>query len=91
MANSAQAKKRARQAETHRQLNASQRSAMRTKVKALRKAIAIGDKEQAVAAFQAAVPVLDRMARKGLIHKNTAARGKSRLNNAVRAMLLTVL
>ncbi|MAK66279.1 MULTISPECIES: 30S ribosomal protein S20 [unclassified Methylophaga] len=86
MANSAQAKKRARQAETHRQLNASQRSAMRTKVKALRKAIIAGDKEQAVAAFQAAVPVLDRMARKGLIHKNTAARGKSRLNNAVRAM-----
>ena len=86
MANSAQAKKRARQAETHRQLNASQRSAMRTKVKALRKAIAVGDKEQAVAAFQAAVPVLDRMARKSLIHKNTAARGKSRLNNAVRAM-----
>ncbi|MCB2425419.1 30S ribosomal protein S20 [Methylophaga pinxianii] len=86
MANSAQAKKRARQAEVHRQLNASQRSAMRTKVKALRKAIANGDKEQAVAAFKAAVPVLDRMARKGLIHKNTAARGKSRLNNAVRAM-----
>lgn len=86
MANSAQAKKRARQAETHRQLNASQRSAMRTKVKALRKAIAVGDKEQAVAAFQSAVPVLDRMARKGLIHKNTAARGKSRLNNAIRAM-----
>ncbi|HAO24602.1 MAG TPA: 30S ribosomal protein S20, partial [Methylophaga sp.] len=55
MANSAQAKKRARQAETHRQLNASQRSAMRTKVKALRKAIIAGDKEQAVAAFQAAV------------------------------------
>jgi small subunit ribosomal protein S20 len=86
LANSAQAKKRARQAETHRQLNASQRSAMRTKVKALRKAIAVGDKEQAVAAFQSAVPVLDRMARKGLIHKNTAARGKSRLNNAIRAM-----
>lgn len=86
MANSVQAKKRARQAEVSRQLNASQRSAMRTKVKAIRKAIIAGDKEQAVAAFQAAVPVLDRMARKGIIHKNTAARGKSRLNNAVRAM-----
>ncbi|MCL5975657.1 MULTISPECIES: 30S ribosomal protein S20 [unclassified Methylophaga] len=86
MANSAQAKKRARQAEVSRQLNASQRSAMRTKVKAIRKAIIAGDKEQAVAAFKAAVPVLDRMARKGIIHKNTAARGKSRLNNAVRAM-----
>lgn len=86
MANSAQATKRARQAEANRKRNASQRSAMRTKVKALRKAIASGDKEQAIAAFQAAVPALDRMARKGLIHKNTAARGKSRLNNAVRAM-----
>jgi small subunit ribosomal protein S20 len=86
LANSAQAKKRARQAEVSRQLNASQRSAMRTKVKAIRKAIIAGDKEQALAAFKAAVPVLDRMARKGIIHKNTAARGKSRLNNAVRAM-----
>jgi small subunit ribosomal protein S20 len=86
LANSAQAKKRARQAEVHRQRNASQRSAMRTRIKAIRKAILAGDKEQATAAFQAAVPVLDRMARKGLIHKNTAARGKSRLNNAVRAL-----
>lgn len=86
MANSAQARKRARQAEVHRQRNASQRSAMRTRIKAIRKAILAGDKEQATAAFQAAVPVLDRMARKGLIHKNTAARGKSRLNNAVRAL-----
>lgn len=86
MANSAQARKRARQAEEHRQRNASQRSAMRTRIKALRKAIVAGDKEQAMAAFQAAVPVLDRMARKGLIHKNTAARGKSRMNNAVRAL-----
>ncbi|WP_438971671.1 30S ribosomal protein S20 [Methylophaga sp.] len=86
MANSVQARKRARQAEDHRLRNASQRSAMRTTIKALRKAIAAGDKEQAVAAYQVAVPALDRMARKGVIHKNTAARGKSRLNNAVRAM-----
>jgi small subunit ribosomal protein S20 len=86
LANSAQAKKRARQAEDHRLRNASQRSAMRTKVKALQKAIVAGDKEQATAAYQAAVPVLDRMARKGIIHKNAAARSKSRLNNAVRAM-----
>jgi small subunit ribosomal protein S20 len=86
LANSAQARKRARQAELHRQRNASQRSAMRTSIKALRKAVADGNKEQATAAFQAAVPVLDRMARKGLIHKNAAARSKSRLNNAVRAM-----
>lgn len=86
MANSAQAKKRARQAEDSRQRNASQRSAMRTSVKSLQKAIDAGDKEQATAAYQAAVPVLDRMARKGLIHKNAAARSKSRLNKAVRAL-----
>ena len=86
MANSAQAKKRARQAEDSRQRNASQRSAMRTSVKSLQKAIDAGDKEQATAAYQAAVPVLDRMARKGLIHKNAAARSKSRLNKAVRTL-----
>ena len=86
MANSAQAKKRARQAEDSRQRNASQRSAMRTSVKSLQKAIDAGDKEQATAAYQAAVPALDRLARKGLIHKNAAARSKSRLNKAVRAL-----
>ncbi len=86
MANSAQAKKRARQAEDSRQRNASQRSAMRTSVKSLQKAIEAGDKEQATAAYQAAVPALDRLARKGLIHKNAAARSKSRLNKAVRAL-----
>ncbi|MBT3505775.1 MAG: 30S ribosomal protein S20 [Piscirickettsiaceae bacterium] len=86
MANSAQAKKRARQAEDSRQRNASQRSAMRTTVKALQKAIEAGDKAQATAAYQAAVPALDRMARKGLIHSNAAARSKSRLNKAVRAL-----
>jgi len=86
LANSAQAKKRARQAEDSRQRNASQRSAMRTSVKALQKAIDDGNKEQATAAYQAAVPALDRMARKGIIHKNAAARSKSRLNAAVRAL-----
>ena len=86
MANSAQAKKRARQAEDNRQRNTSQRSAMRTSVKKLQAAITSGDKETATAAFKAAVPFLDKMARKGIIHKNAAARSKSRLNNAVRAL-----
>lgn len=86
MANSAQAKKRARQAEDSRQRNASQRSAMRTKIKALKSAIAAGDKEAATTAYKAAVPALDSMARKGIIHKNAAARSKSRLNTAVRAL-----
>jgi len=86
LANSAQAKKRARQAEDARQRNAGQRSAMRTTVKKLQTAIESGDKDAATAAYQAAVPALDKMARKGVIHKNTAARSKSRLNNAVRAL-----
>jgi len=86
LANSAQAKKRARQAEDSRQRNASQRSAMRTTVKKLQSAIDEGNKEQATAAFQAVVPELDKMARKGIIHKNAAARSKSRFNTTVRAM-----
>jgi len=86
LANSAQAKKRARQAEDSRQRNASQRSAMRTTIKALKTAIEAGDKETATTAYKAAVPALDRMARKGIIHKNAAARSKSRLNTAVRAL-----
>jgi small subunit ribosomal protein S20 len=86
LANSAQAKKRARQAEDSRQRNASQRSAMRTIIKSLKTAIEAGDKELATTTYKAAVPALDRMARKGIIHKNAAARSKSRLNTAVRAL-----
>lgn len=80
MANTAQAKKRARQAEKHRQHNASLRSMMRTHVKKVAKAVAEGRKEDAAKLFAEATPVIDRMARKGLIHKNKAARHKSRLN-----------
>ena len=86
MANSAQARKRVRQAEKARQRNASQRSMLRTKVKAVFSTIAAGDKSAAEAAFKEAVPALDHMARKGLIHKNKAARYKSRFNAQVRAL-----
>ena len=86
MANSAQARKRVRQAEKSRQRNASQRSMMRTKVKRVFAAIASGDRTAAEAAYKEAVPVLDHMARKGLIHKNKAARYKSRFNSQVRAL-----
>ena len=86
MANSAQARKRVRQAERHRQRNASQRSMLRTHVKRVFSALASGDKEAASTAYQAATPVLDQMARKGLIHKNKAARYKSRLNTRIRAL-----
>lgn len=85
MANTAQARKRARQAEKHRQHNTSLRSNMRTAVKKVIKALRDSNKPQAEAAFKEAVPVLDRMARVGMIHKNKAARHKSRLNARIRA------
>ncbi len=86
MANSAQARKRARQNQKRRRHNASLRSKMRTYVKRVRAAIAEGDKEKAQQAYQAAVPVLDKMSGKGIIAKNAAARYKSRLNSHIRAM-----
>lgn len=86
MANSAQARKRARQAEKSRQHNASHRSMMRTHVKNVVKAIAAGDKEAAESAYKVAAPALDRMAGRGLIHRNKAARHKSRLNAQIRAL-----
>lgn len=86
MANTKQSKKRAKQAEKHRQHNASLRSMMRTQLKKVLKAVETGDKAQAEAAYKAAVPVIDRMADKGIIHKNKAARHKSRLNGHVREM-----
>lgn len=84
MANTVQAKKRARQAEKHRQHNASFRSMVRTAIKRVVAAIETGDKDQAQAAYTAAVPVIDRMADKGIIHKNKAARHKSRLNAQIK-------
>ena len=86
MANSAQALKRARQAEDHRQRNAAQRSEMRTHIKKVVKAIGAGDKEAAVTAYREAVPVIDSMVGRGLVHKNKAARHKSRLNGHIKAM-----
>ena len=86
MANSAQARKRARQAENRRRHNASLRSLVRTMIKKVDAAISAGDAEQAKAAYGEAVPVIDRMANKGIIHKNKAARHKSRLNDQIKGM-----
>jgi small subunit ribosomal protein S20 len=86
LANSAQARKRARQAEVRRQHNASRRSMFRTYVKKVLKMIEAGDKEAASAAYKEAVPVIDDAAQEGLIHKNKAARHKSRLNAHIKAM-----
>jgi small subunit ribosomal protein S20 len=86
LANSAQARKRARQGEDHRQRNAAQRSEMRTQIKKVVKAIGAGDKDAAAAAYREAVPVIDSMVGQGLVHKNKAARHKSRLNGHIKAM-----
>lgn len=86
MANSAQARKRVRQAEQHRQHNAAQRSMLRTFIKNTIKAIKAGDKTLAESNYKAAVPVIDKMARKGIIHANKAARHKSRLNTQIKTM-----
>ena len=86
MANSAQARKRARQAENRRQRNAGRRSEMRSEIKKVIKAIEAGDKAAAEGAFRAAMPLLDSLAGKGLIHKNKAARHNHRLNAKIRAL-----
>ncbi|MEW9900199.1 30S ribosomal protein S20 [Chitinivorax sp. PXF-14] len=86
MANSAQARKRARQADSARERNASQRSAFRTAIKKVLKAIEGGDKSAAQQQFQESVGIIDRIADKKIFHKNKAARHKSRLAAAIKAM-----
>lgn len=86
MANSPQARKRAKQGESRRRHNASFRSMVRTQIKKVDAAIEGGDHAAATEAYNAAVPVIDRMADRGIIHKNKAARHKSRLNTAVKAL-----
>jgi small subunit ribosomal protein S20 len=86
LANIASAKKRARQAVTRRLRNASQRSFLRSQLKKVVVALENGDKAIAQTAYNNAIPVIDNMANKGLIHKNKAARHKSRLNKQVHAL-----
>lgn len=86
MANTAQARKRARQATAQRDHNMSQRSELRTAVKKVRKAIEAGDKAAAQVVFQASMSIIDSIADKKIVHKNKAARHKSRLSQAVKAM-----
>jgi len=86
VANSAQARKRARQNVKQRQHNASLRSMVRTYIKKVVNAIATGEYTTATEAYKQAVPVIDRIADKGIIHKNKAARHKSRLNAHIKAL-----
>ena len=87
MANSASARKRARQSEKRRRQNASQRSMVRTSIKRTQAAIAGGKKADAQAALTAAIPVIDAMVTKGIIHRHKAARHKSRMNAQVNALV----
>lgn len=86
MANIQSAKKRARQGEQRRLHNIALKSRMRTRMKAVLKAVQAGDKDAANAEFRAAVPEIDKAASKGLIRKNRAAKFKSRLNARVKSM-----
>lgn len=86
MANSAQARKRARQSIKQNMHNASLRSELRTAVKKVQKAIGAGDKAAAQKIYQESVSVIDRIADKKIIHKNKASRHKSRLSAQVKAL-----
>lgn len=86
MANTASARKRARQAQRRRAHNASRRSLLRTYVKKVVQAIESKDKKTAETALQTATPIIDRMANKGIIHRNKAARHKHRLSLAIQKL-----
>jgi small subunit ribosomal protein S20 len=87
MANSPQAKKRARQNARRADVNKARRSRIRTQLRKVEEAIAAGDQAAAKAALQAAQPELMRGVTKGIFHKNTAARKMSRLSSRVKAMV----
>ncbi|MEM9581629.1 MAG: 30S ribosomal protein S20 [Pseudomonadota bacterium] len=86
MANSPQAKKRARQNERRFAVNKARRSRIRTHLRRVEEAIASGDQAAAAAALKAAQPELMRGVSKGVLHKNTAARKMSRLSSRVKAL-----
>jgi small subunit ribosomal protein S20 len=86
MANTKQARKRARQSTERNAHNAALRSRLRTAIKNVRKAIAGGDKKAATDMLKKETSVIDAIADKKVVHKNTAARNKSRLAAAIKSM-----
>lgn len=86
MANSASAKKRVRQAAKRRVHNMGIRTEARTYIKNVIKAIEAGDKKNAQEMYNKMIPVVDKVANKGIFHKNKIARHKSRLNSKIKAM-----
>lgn len=83
MANHKSAEKRVRQNEKRRKINRANRSKLRTQIKKLRAAIALHDKEQGSSLLNPTISLIDKAVNKGIIHKNTAARYKSRLTKHV--------
>jgi small subunit ribosomal protein S20 len=85
VANTKSAEKAARQAVKHRARNVSLRSGMRTAIRKVADAVNAGKKDEAAAAFKSATPIIDSMVNKGLVHRNKAARHKSRLAARLKA------
>jgi small subunit ribosomal protein S20 len=86
VANTKSAEKAARQAEKHRERNIALRSRMRSAVRKVTAAVASGNKEAAQTGYREAVPVIDTLVNKQIVHRNKAARHKSRLAARIRAM-----
>jgi small subunit ribosomal protein S20 len=86
VANTASAEKAARQAEKHRARNVALRSRMRSAIRSVTAAIASGSKENAQKSYQEAMPVIDTLVNKQIVHRNKAARHKSRLAASIRKM-----
>ena len=86
MANTKSAEKAARQADKHRQRNVTMRSRMRTAIRRIVDAVAAGKKEEAQASYKVAVPLIDTLVNKKIIHRNQADRHKSRLAARVRSL-----
>ena len=86
VANTKSAEKAARQAAKHRTHNVTLRSSMRTAIRKVNDAVAKGDKGEAQSSYKAAVPIIDSMVNKRIIHRNAAARYKSRLATRVKGV-----
>jgi small subunit ribosomal protein S20 len=86
LANTAQARKRVRQSEKARTRNAAQKSNFRTSIKKVLKSLSDKNKDQSNVDFKEAMSVIDKLVIKGLIHKNKAARQKSRLNKKIQGL-----
>jgi small subunit ribosomal protein S20 len=84
MANHVSSLKRARQTETKTAINRANKSKLRGTLRAIREAIAAGNKDAIVAQYRATVSILDKSVQKGVLHKNTASRYKGRLNARVK-------